>query len=117
MSKASNLTDFLTDVAQAIRNKKGTTAKINPQNFSSEIASIETSKPPKLQNKSVMPGQSDETVLPDSGYDGLSSVLVYGDSNLVSSNIKTGVTLFGVTGTYGGGGTTIVVSSPFNDIY
>lgn len=43
MSKTNNLTDFLTDLANAIRNKKGTTGKINPQNFASEIASIETS--------------------------------------------------------------------------
>ena len=41
MGKENNLTDFLTDVADAIREKKGTTAKINPQNFSSEILSIE----------------------------------------------------------------------------
>ena len=42
MAKNNNLTDFLTDVADAIRTKKGTTAKINPQDFSSEIASIPT---------------------------------------------------------------------------
>ena len=42
MAKNNNLTDFLTDVADAIRSKKGTTAKINPQNFSLEIASIES---------------------------------------------------------------------------
>ena len=42
MAKTDNLKDFLTDVANAIRAKKGTTALINPQNFSSEIASIET---------------------------------------------------------------------------
>ena len=42
MAKNNNLTDFLTDTANAIRTKKGTTAKINPQNFSSEIASIQT---------------------------------------------------------------------------
>jgi hypothetical protein len=42
MAKNDNLTDFLTDVADAIRAKKGTTAKINPQNFSREIASIST---------------------------------------------------------------------------
>ena len=42
MAKNNNLTDFLTDVANAIRAKKGTTAKINPQDFTSEIASIET---------------------------------------------------------------------------
>lgn len=42
MAKNDNLTDFLTDVANAIRTKKGTTALINPQDFSSEIASIES---------------------------------------------------------------------------
>lgn len=42
MAKNNNLTDFLTDTANAIRAKKGTTAKINPQDFSSEIASIQT---------------------------------------------------------------------------
>ena len=42
MSKANNLTDFLADVADAIRAKKETSALINPQNFSAEIASIET---------------------------------------------------------------------------
>lgn len=41
MAKNDNLTDFLTDVADAIREKKGTTGKINPQDFASEIASIE----------------------------------------------------------------------------
>ena len=42
MAKTDNLTDFLTDVANAIREKKGTTGAINPQDFSSEIASIES---------------------------------------------------------------------------
>lgn len=42
MSKQNNLTDFLTDVADAIREKKGTTDKINPQNFSEEIRGIES---------------------------------------------------------------------------
>lgn len=40
MSKENNLTDFLTDVADAIREKKGTSEKINPQNFSEEIRRI-----------------------------------------------------------------------------
>lgn len=42
MSKENNLTDFLTDVADAIREKKGTSEKINPQDFSEEIRSIES---------------------------------------------------------------------------
>ena len=40
MSKANNLQDFLTDVADAIRAKKGSTALINPQDFSAEIAAL-----------------------------------------------------------------------------
>ena len=40
MSKQNNLTDFLTDVANAIRSKKGTTDLINPQNFSAEITAL-----------------------------------------------------------------------------
>lgn len=42
MAKNDNLTDFLTDIADAIRAKKGTTGLINPQDFSNEIASIES---------------------------------------------------------------------------
>ena len=40
MSKQDNLTDFLTDVADAIREKKGSSEKINPQNFSEEIKNL-----------------------------------------------------------------------------
>lgn len=47
MAKNDNLQDFLTDVADAIRAKKGTTEKINPQDFSSEIASIQSGVEPK----------------------------------------------------------------------
>ena len=47
MAKNNNLTDFLTDLANTIRTKKGytSTVKLNPQNFSSEISSISTSTP------------------------------------------------------------------------
>jgi hypothetical protein len=41
MAKDNNIQDFLTDVADAIRDKKGTSDLINPQDFSNEIASIE----------------------------------------------------------------------------
>lgn len=42
MAKNDNLTDFLVDVADAIREKKGISGAINPQDFSAEIASIES---------------------------------------------------------------------------
>ena len=40
MAKNDNLKDFLTDVADAIREKKGTEDLINPQNFSDEIRNL-----------------------------------------------------------------------------
>lgn len=42
MSKNNNLADFLADIANAIRAKKGTSDAINAQDFASEIASIES---------------------------------------------------------------------------
>lgn len=40
MAKNDNLKDFLTDVADAIREKKGTEDLINPQNFADEIRNL-----------------------------------------------------------------------------
>lgn len=41
--KNDNLGDYLTDIADAIREKKGTDEPINAQDFSNEIRSIKTS--------------------------------------------------------------------------
>lgn len=58
----------------------------------------------ELQSKTVTPSASGSKVTADSGYDGLSEVTVNGDADLVAGNIKKGVNIFNVTGTYEGEG-------------
>lgn len=76
--------------------------------------------PPTVQSKTATPSLSSQTITPDSGYDGLSSVTVNPitssllaslDADFAAENIKKDVNMFGVVGTYegggGGGGSTI----------
>ena len=50
------------------------------------------------ETKTTIPSATDQTVKPSSGKY-LSQVIVKGDSNLIASNIRKGVTIFNVTGT------------------
>ena len=58
----------------------------------------------QYQEKTITPTANGQTVMPDAGYDALSRVNIYGDEDLVPNNIKEGVSIFGVAGTYSGGG-------------
>lgn len=59
---------------------------------------------PVLQSKTVKPEADPVIVRPDTGYDALFQVVVEGDSDLVPENIKKGVNIFGVGGSYEGSG-------------
>ena len=68
------------------------------------IGTMEASSVPTLQEKTVTPSTSAQSITADNEYDGLSKVIVNGDANLTSDNIKSGTSIFGVTGTYEGSG-------------
>lgn len=62
---------------------------------------------PKLQDKTVTPTTSEQTITADEGKDGLGTVTVSAvtaaiDENIIAGNIKSGVTILGVAGTYDG---------------
>ena len=79
MAKTDNLTDFLTGVANAIRTKKGTTAKINPQNFESEIEGIDGNKFVGLIQRTIKTVTADDlqgvTSIGSSAFNGCSSLI------------------------------------------
>ena len=54
MAKNNNLTDFLTDVANAIREKDGSTGTINPQDFSDKIKAIPSGGVEEVATASAM---------------------------------------------------------------
>ena len=51
-----------------------------------------------MQSRTVTPSSSTQYITAQTGYDALSQVTVYGDSNLIGSNIKSGISIFGVNG-------------------
>ena len=75
-----------------------------PAGLGAPSSTTSTPATPKLQAKVTDSSTEIQTLLPDPGYDGLSSVMVLGvdrhiDSNIKPENIKSGVSILGVDGT------------------
>ena len=92
----STLTSLFTDIANAIRAKKGTSADIVADNFPSEIASIPTGGITPTGNINI----TDTNVTDVTNY--ATATIV--DADLVASNIKKNVNILGVVGSFEGGG-------------
>lgn len=77
MAKNNNLTDFVTDIADAIRIKTGKYSPINPQDFSDEIRNIEAGGDVTLKELTVKSTSEEQKIeAKDEDCDGFSSVTV-----------------------------------------
>ena len=54
MAKTDNLTDFLTNIADAIRTVEGSTNAINPQDFEAKITALKLSVPVEISTDAEM---------------------------------------------------------------
>lgn len=75
MARINNLTNFLNDVATAIKTKLGDNTPIPASQFDTKIGEIETGG--TYQSKTInVTTNGSQTITPDTGYDALSSVLI-----------------------------------------
>lgn len=101
MADTSNLSKFLNDIADSIRETKKSSSVILANRFDEEIKSIPNAVTQPI--KTVTATTEKVTVVPDSNYVGMASVVVTGvtssiDENITPENIAEGVTILGVTG-------------------
>lgn len=90
MARTNNLTNFLTDVANAIKEKKGDNSPIPAGDFDTEIAAIETGG--DYQEKSIsITTNGNYTLLPDTGYDAMTQVSI--SAAVVDSEYPTNLSL------------------------
>lgn len=90
-----------TDIAtQITRIQNGVSTQANLLSQIETALENKTSQSITLQEKIITPSASQQIIVPDAGYDGLSQITVNGDSNLVPENIVEGVSIFGINGTY-----------------
>lgn len=92
--------------------EKGQNPDVNDRDtFAPAILAINGSSTPVLQNITIRATQDAQYISADDGYDGLGTVTIEGvdntiDSDIKAENIKNGINILGITGTYSGSGST-----------
>lgn len=113
MSIASEITKLNTNLTASYTacSNKGATlpASQNFDNLASTISAIPAATEPTLASLTITPSTTAQTITPPSGTDGYNTVIASAvtasiDNNITAGNIKDGVSILGVTGTYEGSG-------------
>ena len=108
VADASTIVEVLNAIAAKYEGDDDAT--LNPEAIANIAAVVGNIAPePVLQNKTVTPTTSQQTITANVGYDGLGTVTVAAvtaaiDANIVAGNIKKDVEILGVTGSYEGTG-------------
>lgn len=101
---ASTVVDVLNEISKLFSGDDDATLNAEAINNIAAVASALVPKP--SQDKTVTPTTSEQTITADSGKVlgtvTVSAVTAAIDENIVAGNIKDGVTILGVTGTYDG---------------
>ena len=106
VANASTIVEVLNAIAAKYEGEDDAT--LNPEAIANIAAVAGSIAPaPTLQDKTVTPTTAEQTITAGEGYDGLGTVTVEAvtaaiDANITAENIKSGVTILGVTGTYTG---------------
>lgn len=106
VAEASTIVDVLNAIAELFEGDGDAT--LNPDAIANITAVAANINPePVLQDKTVTPTTSSQTITADAGKTGLGTVTVNAvtaaiDANITAENIKSGVTILGVTGSYSG---------------
>lgn len=110
-SEITKLNTNLTNAYTAVDGKGGTLPQAqNFDNLATAISSIPSGgSTPVIESLSVTPTTSSQIITASGGVDGYSPITVNAvdntiDSNIIAGNIKSGVNILGVTGSYEGSG-------------
>lgn len=103
VSLVGSLEGYLDDIYDAIVAKGGTPTEGDYSTYASAIAGLHDN----LESLNVTPSTVSQNIVPSGNIDGYNEVNVEAvnssiDANIIDSNIKAGVTILGVVGTYTG---------------